>query len=240
MTKIIGIIIVLALIGGGWYVYQQNQEPAEEAWTPSASFACDDGSHFIAEFPNEANVDIVVDGVVTASVPRWSGDGQRFENDTHAYTFAGEQVVVVNKIEGNETTCSQPVDPNSPPMNFGDAPSMDGGVKPNAELVVSESIVGTWQSTEDAKFVREFRDGGVVVDLYDGEEVSRGTFKAFTSVSPLQVAFPLEANAVYLQLTMEGTQSDVLNFKVAAMTESKLTLIYMDRGGALTFTRVGN
>ena len=108
-------------------------------------------------------------------------------------------------------------------------------VKPEVTLVVGESIVGKWQSTDDAKFAREFKADGTVVDSYDGKAVSSGMFTVFTKDKPAQTSFPLEADAVYVQLTMQGTQADNLNFKVVKLTPDELQLVYMDRGGVLNF-----
>ncbi len=112
-----------------------------------------------------------------------------------------------------------------------------GGDRQDVLLIVSESIQGEWTSSDDPRFTREFRAGGVVVDSYNGEIASQGTWQAFTSVRPLDVAFPVEENTVYLKLVMSGTQDEALHFKIVKLTPETLDLIYMDRGGALTFTR---
>lgn len=167
------------------------------------------------------------------------GDGARFEGTAGksaiVFVGAGEEVQLT---VGDEKAVCNPV-PNSDmaPWNWGDA-GEGGGVKQDVSLIVSESIVGKWQSTTDAEFVREFKDGGAVVDWHDNEPVSEGTFTVFTKEKPLLVAFPIEANAVYVQLNMSGTQADALNFKVTKLTPESLELVYMDRGGVLVFTRV--
>ncbi len=116
--------------------------------------------------------------------------------------------------------------------------AQSGGVKQDVTLVVGESIVGKWQSSDDAKFIREFKDDGTVADSYDGKTVSSGTFAVFTKEKPVQISLPLEAGAVYVQLTMQGTQADNLNFKVAKLTPDELQLVYLDRGGVLSFKAV--
>lgn len=118
--------------------------------------------------------------------------------------------------------------------------NMDAGsVKQDAALIVTETIRGKWQSTEDAKFVRVFKEGDVVEDWYDNEVVATGLWVAFEKgVNAPEVPFPLEDNAIYIQATITGSQADTLNFKVAKLTETELELIYLDRGGVLAFTRV--
>jgi hypothetical protein len=117
-------------------------------------------------------------------------------------------------------------------------------VQPDVRLVVGESIMGKWQSTEDAKFVREFKAfsetsmSGTVSDWYDGKEVSTGTYVAFTSENAVTVPFPIQAGKTYLQLTMTGTQAEKLNFSVNKLTPEALELTYMDRGGVLSFKAI--
>lgn len=107
---------------------------------------------------------------------------------------------------------------------------------PDLARVVSESIVGRWQSNEDAKFIREFKVGGTAADYYDGKVASADTWKAFTKEKPVDTFVPLEDNTPYLQMVTEENRS--LIFKVAKLTPESLELVYMDRGGMLTFTRI--
>ncbi len=114
-----------------------------------------------------------------------------------------------------------------------------GSVKQDPALIAGETIIGTWQSTEDPKFVRVFKAGDVVEDMYDGEVVATGMWVAFVKgIDAPEVPFPLEDNAVYIQATITGSQADTLNFKLTKLTETELELVYLDRGGVLAFTRV--
>lgn len=226
---------------GGWYFYQNQGVPAENAhdsgWVLSASFMCEDGStRFEALFPNANEIQITRDGVNIRMLPLVERPGQRFEDSEYVYVFAGEEVTVTTKATQKSVICSQPVDPNNAPVNFGDQ-GEGGGTKQDVIFIVSESIVGKWKSVDDATFVREFMGGGKVRDLY-GKVVSTGTYTVFTKEKPAAVPFPLEANAIYIQLTMAGTQADTLNFKLSKTTLEELELIYMDRGGVLRFTHV--
>lgn len=215
-------------------------------WIPSVSFGCKDGTHFIAEFPDENKLNVVVDGKVARTIPHTQGSGKRYEDSAFVYVFAGEEVTVTNKIAKKSTTCEQPRDPNNAPMNFGDAgeggagfaPAGAGSIKVDASLVVKESIVGTWKSDQDAKFSREFTSSGTVIDFYDGKSVTTGNWQIFTGEKPLKVSFPVEKDAVYVQMTISGSQSDTLNFKLLKLTPEKLELVYMERGNVNVFTRV--
>jgi membrane-bound inhibitor of C-type lysozyme len=243
MKALIAIVIV-ALLGIGWYAFNNHQTALKEADTQnppsmflSANFNCVDNTHFIAEFPSANDVKIVVDGVTARILPKVPGDGQRFEDGEYVYVFAGEEATVTEKTTGTTTTCAQPFDANNAPVNFGDA-AEGGGVKPDTTLVVSESIVGKWQSTEDNKFVREFKADGTAVDTYDSKDPHEGTWTVFTKDKPLDVKFPIEESATYLQLSIKDNSTDVLHFKISALTPESLELIFMDRGGSLKFTRI--
>lgn len=248
-SKVAVIVLLVLLAGASFVIYSQNRsERMNEAEAEngtgdepaaSVSFICADDSYFIAEFPAAFDeVSVVVDGETVRTLPRVAGDGQRFETDSHVYVFAGEEATVTTKGSGAATTCSQPFDPNNAPFNFGDA-GEGGGERPDASLVVSESILGTWQSVDDEQFTREFRGDGTVIDRYDGAEVSTGTWIAFTADAPLAVSFPLEPDTVYIRMAEEeGDEATTLHFKLTTLTPEELELVYMERGGALRFTFV--
>lgn len=260
-SKLVNGIIVPASATSTGTMGAGNQ-PA--AWIPSASFGCKDNSHFIAQFPNASTLGVVVDGKIVRTVPRVSGDGQRYEDATYTYVFAGEEATVTNKAAKKTTTCEQPMDPNNAPMNFGDAgeggagfatvsggsgtaganggassTSNSGNMKPDTAALVTQNIVGTWKSGEDEKFTRVFGIDGTATDFYDGKAVTTGgKWRVFTGENPLKVSFPVEKDAVYIQMTVSGSQSDTLNFKLAKLTPEDLDLIYMERGNTNSFTRV--
>ncbi|MEN9338265.1 MAG: hypothetical protein RIQ41_579 [Candidatus Parcubacteria bacterium] len=104
--------------------------------------------------------------------------------------------------------------------------------------VVSAQIVGVWQSNNDPKFSREFFADGSSIDYYDGTISSRDRWKAFTSEHPVATYSPLEANTPYLQMLTDDNVA--LTFTVTKLTPEVLELIYLDRGGMLSFTKVRN
>jgi hypothetical protein len=104
------------------------------------------------------------------------------------------------------------------------------------EATADANIVGTWQSDTDGKFTRAFSADGTAVDFYEGVETSRGTWRMFTSDAVVAIDFPLEADATYVEITEPDAEN--LYFKLAVLTPERLELIYMNRGGALMFTRI--
>lgn len=218
----------------GWYVYN-----------------CDDGTQFtmtpaddMSAVRLESESSKLPKSIVLASAPAGETDsgqaggggpgGQRFQAGNIIFVGAGEEVTIT--LPETVLHC-EPMPSAEAPFNFGDA-GEGGGVKPDVALVVSESIVGKWQSLDDPLFVREFKDGNIATDWHDGVEVSSGSFTVFDKARAPELSFPLEENAVYIQMKMSGTQDDTLTFKLAKMTPEELELIYMERGGTLRFTNM--
>lgn len=105
----------------------------------------------------------------------------------------------------------------------------------DVEPAAAQSLIGSWQSTEDAKFVRVFTEDGSTEDRYEGSVVAGGTWRLFTSANAPEVSFPIEEDTVYLVID-DGTER--LHFKVVSVTPERLELIYLERGGALSFIRI--
>jgi hypothetical protein len=243
------LIVILAALGGYLYSRERNlakdgeQATHDPAPALSASFVCKDTSHFIAEFPTGSEeVKIVIDGTAVRTLPRVAGDGQRFENSTFAYVFAGEEVTVTDKVSKKTTTCAQPADPNNAPVNFGDSAEggagFAGSVQPDVAALVTASAIGKWKSVDDAKFIREFKSGGVAIDSYNGKADATGTWKVFTKANAPAVTYTLENDAIYLQMSAGSAPADTLTFKVVKVTPEELELIYLERGNTLKFTKV--
>lgn len=99
------------------------------------------------------------------------------------------------------------------------------------------NIIGMWQSTDDPRFTREIRNDGVVVDRYGGEADSDGLWMIFTKDIP-DTSFkgPIEEGVVYLSMAM--SEDEKYYFQVVNANGQKLELLYLDRGGVLSFTRL--
>ena len=235
MYRIIILALAIAILIAGWYalVTRGPADAPEIEPLLAASFICEDENHFTAEFLEGDLLRVVVAGEVARVLPKTAGDGQRYENDDYVYVFAGEEVSVTKKDDGSVTTCMQPFDPNNAPVNFGDA-AEGAGAGQDAAAAAAASLIGSWQSTEDTKFVRVFGEDGSTEDRYEGNVVAGGSWRLFTSADA-EVSFPVEEGAVYLVID-DGTER--LHFKIVSVTPERLELVYLERGGALTFTRI--
>jgi len=99
------------------------------------------------------------------------------------------------------------------------------------------ALLGIWQSDSDALFVRKFAATGYV-DSYAGEVSSTGEWN-FAPADTLpyssdDIELPTTDSYIVLQ---DEAETEVLFFKIAEITDSSLVLIYLNRGGVLTFTR---
>lgn len=101
------------------------------------------------------------------------------------------------------------------------------------------NIVGMWQSTEDPKFTREIRNDGVAVDRYNGESGAEGLWMVFTKEIPDQsFEGAIEDGAVYLSIALG--EDEKYYFKVIKADGKSLELVYLDRGGVLSFSRISS
>ena len=99
-------------------------------------------------------------------------------------------------------------------------------------------IIGVWKSTQDARFTREFKNDGMVIDTYEGSMPnSAARWNIFTKQIPVnEYSGSLEDGAIYLAIAAP-TKSEALYFKITKVDAHNLELVYLDRGGTLVFTK---
>ena len=126
------------------------------------------------------------------------------------------------------------IDTQSPAQDQGQA--LDRSAEEIA--AVSQAMLGTWQSTDDPKFTRQFNDDGTVIDLYAGQPAAtaHGTWDAFMSTAPdTEFSGTLAPGIVYIKL-VEGGQP--MFFSIVTAAGDTLQMTYLDRGSQLNFTRI--
>lgn len=100
---------------------------------------------------------------------------------------------------------------------------------------ITSGVIGTWRSDDDSKFQRTFSVDATVVDTYEGDEaVTEGRWAVFTAPEGEPPPFPIAKGTVYLRLSF---LEEVLYFKVVALTNNNLELVFLDGGGVQNFTR---
>lgn len=119
------------------------------------------------------------------------------------------------------------VPPPADPVNAAATP--DGEVR--------ASIAGTWQSDDDANFVRELRADGTVVDTYAGAEdaTTEGTWSFVADPSREQAELPSGADVKVIKIQFP---EEALYFALTSLSPAHLELSYLSRGNTLRFTRV--
>jgi len=150
-------------------------------------------------------------------------------------------IVVVLAVAGGAyyfaTTRSQSVEPVSQGM------PVPGSENSGNEMVVANdpAMNGRWQSTEDAKFMREFRADGTVVDTYEGN-ASATTMGTYMVIDPAaETGLPVPAANLAGMTIIKTTWSNgvIMYFGVNSLTESDLKLVNLSgRGNILIFTKV--
>jgi putative hemolysin len=109
---------------------------------------------------------------------------------------------------------------------------------PEGAATTSAALIGQWRSTDDTKYTLEVDTSGNAVERYQGDASATATssWALYTSESPDPTfSGKEEAGVVYLTLTDSGGQR---HFAIVDVSPSTLTLLYLDRGGTLNFTRV--
>ena len=104
----------------------------------------------------------------------------------------------------------------------------NGGSVSSASMIspLERSLIGTWQSTDDPKFTREFRKDFTVVDTYAGEApiVDTGTWSAYKG-----------SEGTYIRTIFDGEQ---YHFSIVSLERRKLEIIYLEGHGNYSFKRI--
>jgi hypothetical protein len=103
-------------------------------------------------------------------------------------------------------------------------------------IIITEGIVGKWQSKDDEKYVREFTSHEVI-EWYDGEEISRDPYMLFEgSEVPSFLVEHAEPYMVYLMIGTANNQP--LMFSINKFDHQHLETYYLARGTMLRYMRI--
>ena len=97
------------------------------------------------------------------------------------------------------------------------------------------ALVGTWESTDDAKFVRSFVADGSVIDAYEDTEDSLGTWEYITDLSNEPSSLPDIGDVPVVKLSFT---EEVFYFSVVPEGDNSVSMAYLNGNGILNFTRV--
>lgn len=118
-----------------------------------------------------------------------------------------------------------------------DAAAEPGDPAINADENTAAALPGTWQSTEDARFIRIFDANGTVTDRYEGDDdvTTSGTWNFVADPSKEQAELPVVEGMQVIKLQFP---EEVMYFAVADLSATTLTMIYVSGNGALEFRRI--
>lgn len=96
-------------------------------------------------------------------------------------------------------------------------------------------IAGEWVSQDDTAYEVAFAGDGSVVELYEGEPVSTGTYSFAASPDGYtDLEHDPEHPHAFLLEEIDGER---YAYRVTVLTSERLELTYLERGNTLTFTR---
>jgi hypothetical protein len=111
-----------------------------------------------------------------------------------------------------------------------------GAYAPGTEEAARTNLVGLWRGVEDTKFTREFKSDGSVVDAYEGSTIdTKGRWVLFTKSMPPEGFTEALEDGLYLAIA--APESKALYFRITRIERGVLELVYLNRGGTLTFTK---
>jgi hypothetical protein len=233
VRTLIAVIALLVFAAGLLWFFSARNNPKAEAMY---AYSCANGVSFsispaadaswVAIFPDE-NAGFAEQTLAYVD----NLGGKRYSGSDIGLAGKGDNIELV--LNSASTSCTQTADAgekwNWDTVQVGDIPQ-------NIALLTTHSLAGLWRSTNDPKFTRAFKADGTFIDAYDGAETTHGLWFAFTDENAPAVPFPLKEHAVYLQLA--DSSGEVYYFQIISMALTNLSMIYMDRGGVLTFTLV--
>ena len=154
---ILGVVSLIIVAGGGWYFYMQKGEssPASPADLGSYGYVCDNGSQFtmtpsadMNSLKLSAGSQGMFSGDVTLSK---AGENARYEGNVLGspviFSGAGEEVQLT--VGSKKAVCNPVPSQEMAPWNWGDA-AEGGSIKQDTSLMVTENMLGKWQSVDDA------------------------------------------------------------------------------------------
>ena len=121
----------------------------------------------------------------------------------------------------------------------GEAPapeeSVNGAAMSDADA--GTALAGVWQSAEDARFTREFRADGTVIDRYEGTDGATisGTWSFVADPASEQAELPVVKDAKVVKVQFP---EEVMYFAVTEISATSLSMAYLSGNGSLEFSRV--
>lgn len=122
-----------------------------------------------------------------------------------------------------------------------DATAGDASAKIAASEAYDPLMAGTWKSTDDEKFTREFTADGAVTDRYEGDASATmaGTYVAVNPLEDGPAGVPAESLTGSTIIKISWADGETMYFGVSSLTADSLVLVNLSgRGNILSFAKV--
>lgn len=247
------VVIVAILIGAGFYLFYDggDTENREMSLTPQAQYFVETIESGTVERVGQPIEGFEPQMFMLAFPGIVPSDFDGVEAEQGVYQVSNGAIAFVLTDSGPEHSAARAVTPAGMGVLLENIAARldfpidtDAGVRALLEQIdevetedVGKMIIGVWESTDDANFVRVFEENGTVTDTYEGdsEATSIGQWTILTDLSEEPPNIPSEEGMVYLKILFE---EEAFYFIISEVDETSLQLIYLDRGGALNFERI--
>tara|TARA_B100001750_G_C15459297_1_gene573301 strand:- start:175 stop:645 length:471 start_codon:yes stop_codon:yes gene_type:complete len=121
-----------------------------------------------------------------------------------------------------------------------DSETIDNQGEDEDDTEIETALTGRWQSTTDVNSYKIFSADGSVIERYEGETTveSEGSWEVFSTNDPVStIEAPLDPAMTYLRISEGGEQ---YHYLITTINETDLELVYLDRGGVLTYQKVSS
>lgn len=127
----------------------------------------------------------------------------------------------------------------APAVSQGNTGTVQANPGGSAITTTSRALIGRWRSTDDTRYSLEIDSNSNAIERYQNDPSATATssWALFTSASPDPTFSGTEAPGV-VYLTLTGGGAGTRHFAVVELTGSTFDMLYLDRGGTLSFTRV--
>ena len=97
--------------------------------------------------------------------------------------------------------------------------------------LLAPRLEGQWRSADDALYVMTFTSEGKLLEAYDNAALSEGTYVRHNVVT-------YEGEELTGDFISEQVSGATYLYRIDTLTSDTLRLFYVERGEALTFTRI--
>ncbi|MDX5478835.1 hypothetical protein [Fontibacter flavus] len=106
--------------------------------------------------------------------------------------------------------------------------------------MTNQNMIGIWISTDDTKWIWEFKNDGKIYDYYNGKLT--GTYSFSLEKTSPQCGMIVDEGPLfeYLRITNIHDSQDIRCYEILSKNEEYLQIRLLDQGGSITFRKSAN